>query len=109
MNVEVVDYKSPDAPQHFTRSLHETGFAVLINHPLPQALVQRIYDEWLGFFESDAKHQYRFSDDNQDGYFGPDVSETAKGHTIRDLKEFFHVYSSGRYPTEVSDAALQYA
>lgn len=108
-NVEVVDYEAPDAPRRFARSLHETGFAVLVNHPLPQSLVQSIYDEWLAFFDSDAKFPYRYSDDNQDGYFGPDVSETAKGNSVRDIKEFFHVYPWGRYPTEVSDAALQYA
>lgn len=108
-NVEVVDYQAPDAPRRFARSLHETGFAVLVNHPLPQSLVQAIYDEWLAFFDTDAKYPYRYSDDNQDGYFGPDVSETAKGNSIRDLKEFFHVYPWGRYPSEVSDAALQYA
>jgi isopenicillin N synthase-like dioxygenase len=109
MNVEVVDFQSPDAPQSFTRSLRHTGFAVLVNHPLPQALVQQIYDEWLAFFESDAKYKYRYSQDSQDGYFGPDVSETAKGNTVRDIKEFFHVYPWGQYPTEVSHAALDYA
>jgi isopenicillin N synthase-like dioxygenase len=109
MNVDVVDYTSADAPARFTTSLRETGFAVLVNHPLPQRLVQRIYDEWLAFFDSEDKYKYRFSDDNQDGYFGPDVSETAKGNSVRDLKEFFHVYPWGRYPTEVSDAALEYA
>jgi isopenicillin N synthase-like dioxygenase len=71
--------------------------------------VQEIYDEWLAFFETDAKHAYRFSDGDQDGYFGPDVSETAKGNTVKDIKEFFHVYPWGQYPTEVSDAALRYA
>ncbi len=109
VNVDVVDYTAADAPQRFTKSLHETGFAVLINHPLPQQLVQRIYDEWLEFYSSEAKFAYRYSDDNQDGYFAPDVSETAKGNTIRDIKEFFHVYPWGRYPNEVSDAAQQYA
>lgn len=109
MNVEVVDFQSPDAPEFFTRSLRHTGFAVLVNHPLPQPLVQQIYDEWLAFFDSDAKHRYRYSQDTQDGYFGPDVSETAKGNTVRDLKEFFHVYPWGQYPAEVSDAALRYA
>src|SRR5688500_15566753 len=109
MQVGVVDFQSPTAPADFTRSLRETGFAVITNHPLPQALVQQIYDEWLAFFQSDAKHKYRFSDEKQDGYFGPDVSETAKGHTKRDLKEFFHVYPWGQYPTEVSDAAFRYA
>ena len=109
MNVGVVDFAAPDAPEAFTRSLRETGFAVIVNHPLPHELVQQIYDEWLAFFDSDAKYAYRFSDDDQDGWFGPDVSETAKGNTVKDLKEFFHVYPWGKYPAEVSDAALRYA
>ncbi len=109
MQVDVVSFTAPDAPERFTRSLHDTGFAVLVDHPLPQELVQTIYDEWLTFFESSAKEAYRFTDDEQDGWFAPDVSETAKGNTVRDLKEFFHVYAWGRYPTEVSDAALRYA
>lgn len=109
VNVEVVDYQAPDAPQRFTRSLHETGFAVLVNHPLAQDLVQQIYDEWLAFFETDAKYDYSYSSDHQDGYFGPDVSETAKGNTVRDIKEFFHVYPWGQYPATVSGAARRYA
>jgi len=109
MQVEVVDYTAADAPESFTRSLRETGFAVLVNHPLPQSLVQSIYDEWLAFFNSPAKERYRFSDGDQDGYFAPDVSETAKGNSVRDIKEFFHVYPWGRYPSEVSDGALKYA
>lgn len=109
MQVDVVSFTAPGAPEQFTRSLRETGFAVLVDHPLPQELVQTIYDEWLAFFQSPTKETYRYSDDHQDGYFGPDVSETAKGNTVRDIKEFFHVYPWGRYPTEVSDAALRYA
>ena len=108
MKVDVVDYQAADAPRKFAASLHHTGFAVLINHPLQQSLVQGIYDEWLAFFNSDAKQKYRFSPDNQDGYFGPDVSETAKGNSVRDIKEFFHVYPWGQYPSEVSKAALEY-
>ncbi len=108
MLVDVVDFQAPDAPQAFVRSLHETGFAVLVNHPLPQDLVEDIYAEWLAFFDSDAKHAYRYSGDSEDGWFAPDVSETAKGNSVRDLKEFFHVYPWNRYPDEVSDAALRY-
>lgn len=109
MNVEVVDFRADDAPEAFTRSLRQTGFAVLVNHPLPQELVEQIYTEWLAFFDGDRKYAYRYSDDDQDGYFGPDVSETAKGNTVKDIKEFFHVYPWGQYPAEVSDAALRYA
>ena len=109
MQVDVVDFQAADAPQAFTESLHNTGFAVLVNHPLPPSLVQGIYDEWLDFFNTDAKYAYRYDEENQNGYFGPDVSETAKGNTVRDIKEFFHVYPWGRYPSSVSDAALRYA
>jgi len=109
MAVAVVDYQAADAPEAFTQSLLETGFAVLVNHPLPQQLVEDIYAEWLAFFDSDAKYAYRFSPTEQDGWFGPDVSETAKGNTVKDIKEFFHVYPWGKYPTEVSRKALEYA
>lgn len=109
MDVLVVDYQAPDAPERFTRSLRETGFGVVVNHPLPQQLVEDIYAEWLEFFDSDAKRKYRFTPEAQDGWFGPDVSETAKGNSMRDLKEFFHVYPWGQYPSEVSLKALEFA
>lgn len=108
MDVAVVDYRSPSAPEEFTQSLLETGFAVLVNHPLPQELVQFVYDEWLAFFRTENKHSYRFTDERQGGYYPPSVSETAKGQSKRDLKEFFHVRPGGVFPTEVSRAAFNY-
>jgi isopenicillin N synthase-like dioxygenase len=88
--------------------LHTTGFGVLKNHPLQQSLVEGIYAEWLAFFQSDAKAQYAQDPVKFDGYFSPAVSETAKNHTKKDVKEFFHIYPWGRYPAEVSDAARRY-
>jgi isopenicillin N synthase-like dioxygenase len=108
MHLPIVDFQSPTAPQDFCQSLHETGFGVLKNHPLDQALVQGIYDEWLAFFQSEAKHRYPQDPAKLDGYFSPQVSETAKNHTKKDVKEFFHLYPWGRYPGEVSDAARRY-
>jgi isopenicillin N synthase-like dioxygenase len=108
MQVAVVDYTSPTAPEDFTRSLRHTGFGVIVNHPLQQQLVDGIYAEWLAFFNTDAKFKYPYRPGDQDGYFAPTVSETAKGNNVKDLKEFFHVYPSGQYPTEVSQAAHQY-
>ena len=108
MKFPIVDYRSPTAAQDFCTSLHETGFGVLSNHPLDQKLVEGIYAEWLAFFGTDAKNSYPYNFDKLDGYFSPKVSETAKGHTKRDLKEFFHIYPWGRYPAEVSDAARRY-
>jgi isopenicillin N synthase-like dioxygenase len=108
MHLPIVDFQSPTAPQDFCKSLHETGFGVLKNHPLDQALVQGIYDEWLAFFQSAAKEKYAQDPVKFDGYFSPKVSETAKNNTKKDVKEFFHIYPWGRYPAEVSDAARRY-
>ena len=108
MHLPVVDFQSPTAPQDFCKSLHETGFGVLRNHPLDQALVEGIYAEWLEFFQTEAKAHYAQDPVKMDGYFSPAVSETAKGETKRDIKEFFHIYPWGRYPAEVSDAAQRY-
>lgn len=108
MHLPVVDFTSPTAPQEFCKSLHETGFGVLKNHPLNQDLVESIYAEWLAFFKTEAKHQYAHDPVKHDGYFSPSVSETAKNNTKKDLKEFFHIYPWGRYPAEVSDKARRY-
>ena len=110
MQVGVVDYRTADAAEQFTRSLHETGFGVLINHPIQQALVEKIYADWLAFFNSDEKQGYAFSKETQDGWFSTAISETAKGHSHKDLKEYFHIYPWGRIPpTLKADADAYYA
>jgi isopenicillin N synthase-like dioxygenase len=108
MNVRVVDYRAPDAAEQFTRSLHETGFGVLVNHPIPQDLVESIYRNWLAFFGTEEKHDFAFSVEKQDGYFSPEISETAKGHTQKDIKEYFHIYPWGRIPAQLKDDAMRY-
>ena len=108
MLITPVDFTSPTAAKDFTESLHKTGFGVLTNHPLSQALLNTVYAEWYAFFQNEAKHNYAFDPSKYDGYFSPKISETAKGNTKRDLKEFYHIYPWGRYPAEVSDAANQY-
>ncbi|MCX2862637.1 isopenicillin N synthase family oxygenase [Paucibacter sp. PLA-PC-4] len=108
MQVKVVDYLAADAAEQFTRSLHETGFGVLVNHPIQQALVEKIYADWLDFFNGDEKHQYAFSKEKQDGYFSTEISETAKGFTQKDIKEYFHIYPWGRIPAPLKADAMQY-
>ncbi|MET0520023.1 MAG: 2OG-Fe(II) oxygenase family protein [Burkholderiaceae bacterium] len=110
MQVQVVDYRAPDAAEQFTRSLHETGFGVLVNHPIQQALVEKIYADWLGFFGTEDKHQFAFSKEKQDGYFSTEISETAKGASQKDIKEYFHIYPWGRLPAALkADADSYYA
>lgn len=108
MLIQPVDYTHPEAPRLFAESLHQTGFGVLTHHPISQSLLNTIYDEWLAFFHTEAKQSYPFDREKMDGYFSPNISETAKGYTKRDLKEFFHIYPWGQYPAEVSDAAHRY-
>ena len=101
MKINVVDLNASTATADFVRSLKETGFAVLNNHPIDNQLVTEVYQEWDGFFNSDQKFNYLFHEIKQDGYF-PFQSENAKGYSQKDLKEFYHIYPWGRYPTEIS-------
>jgi isopenicillin N synthase-like dioxygenase len=107
MNVRVVDYRAADAAEQFTRSLHETGFGVLVNHPIDQQLVEKSTPTgWPS--SSPQKHDYAFSVEKQDGYFSPAISETAKGASLKDIKEYFHIYPWGRVPPQLADDARRY-
>lgn len=106
MNVQTVDYLSPTASKEFAKSLQDTGFAVLVNHPIQQELIKEIYQEWEQFFNSVAKNDYLYNRQKHDGYF-PFASENAKGYDAKNLMEYYHIYTDGRYPSQVSDKALQ--
>ena len=100
MKVQTVSYKAENAPETLTRSLHETGFAILRDHPISTQQVHSIYKNWGMFFASESKNQFLRDMEKQDGYF-PFRSENAKGVDIKDLKEFYHVFPWGRVPPEL--------
>ncbi|MFT5294699.1 MAG: isopenicillin N synthase-like dioxygenase [Colwellia sp.] len=108
MKIQIVDYQNKDAGKLFVQSLRETGFGVLINHPVQQELVESIYKNWFEFFNTEEKRSYSFDPKKQDGYFSPEISETAKGQTKKDIKEYFHVYPWGRIPEQLKDEILTY-
>ena len=108
MQVQVVDYTASDAAQKFVESLHNTGFGVLTNHPIQQALVEKIYRDWHNFFIHDEKYTLAFDPETQDGYFAPEISETAKGHSKKDIKEYYHIYPWGRIPQQLKEDILNY-
>jgi len=102
-----VDFLSENAPKNFVRSLKDTGFAIIKNHPISKSLLKRVYSDWTDFFNSKNKQDYLFHKKNQDGYF-PYKSENAKGYESKDLKEFFHIYPWGRYPYTIGDDTLEF-
>jgi len=108
MSLPIVDYTAKDAPQRFVKSLKETGFAILVNHPIQQSLVSSIYHNWQSFFNTQEKYNFVFDKEKQDGYFSPLVSETAKCHTKKDIKEFYHIYPWGRIPETLKEEILNY-
>lgn len=108
MKLETVDYLADDAAQQFVASLRETGFGVLKNHPIPQELVESIYKNWHEFFLLRRKNDFQFNVETQDGYFPPSVSEVAKGHKVKDIKEYFHVYPWGQIPEHLKAEILEY-
>lgn len=99
-DIRTVSYSAPGAPAEFTRSLRETGFAVLTDHPIGPERIAAAYDAWKGFFGSEGKQKWLKDPARQDGYF-PFRSENAKDSPVKDLKEFYHVYPDGRVPPEL--------
>ncbi|MEZ9237741.1 isopenicillin N synthase family dioxygenase [Shewanella sp. 10N.286.52.A9] len=108
MKLETIDYRSEDCAKQFVESLRETGFGVLSNHPISKELVETIYKEWYEFFQSEQKQDFLFKPETQDGFFPVSISETAKGHTVKDIKEYFHVYPWGRIPESLKQNILAY-
>lgn len=105
MYVLTADFSQPDAGDVFVRSIKETGFGVIKNHPIQAKLIQEVYQEWDAFFNSSDKLNYLYDKETQDGYF-PFLSENAKDSVYKDLKEFYHLYSWGRYPKGLSQKTM---
>ena len=105
MNVLKVDLHASNAAELFTRSLKETGFGVVVNHGIPDEMIQAVYREWKKFFNSERKNEFLYDPKEQDGFF-PVGAETAKGHQIADIKEFFHVYPGKRIPDELREVTF---
>ncbi len=108
MKLEAVDYTADNAEELFVESLRNTGFGVLKNHPIQQKLVSAIYENWYNFFASENKDDFRFNVETQDGFFPSEISETAKGHTQKDIKEYFHYYPWGQCPEALKEELQNY-
>lgn len=108
MKLETIDYRGEGSAKQFVESLRETGFGVLSNHPIDKRLVEDIYTEWQAFFNSEVKNDFMFKKETHDGFFPASISETAKGNTVKDIKEYYHVYPWGRIPDSLRANILAY-
>ena len=93
-----ISYTAPGFNAAFMASLHEYGFAAVVDHPLDDDRVAKIYYEWLAFFSSGEAASFRMDPVKQDGYFSLEEAEHAKGCVERDFKEYFQFYPWGRCP-----------
>lgn len=99
-NVLAISYNDPDAGKLFSKSLHETGFAILKDHPVDSTSIDNMYSTWANYFTDDARFNDAVKAGEAHGYYGF-KSENAKGKTQKDLKEFFHAYENRPVPASV--------
>ena len=105
-----ISYTAPGFDAAFMASLHEYGFASVVDHSLDNDRVARIYGEWLAFFSSGEAACFRMDPVKQDGYFSLQEAEHAKGFLERDFKEYFQFYPWGRCPESLqADLASHFA
>ena len=105
-----ISYTAPGFDAAFMASLHEYGFAAVVDHPLDDDRIARIYGEWLAFFSSGEASGFRVDPVKQDGYFSLEEAEHAKGFVERDFKEYFQFYPWGRCPESLqADLASHFA
>ncbi|MEO1142782.1 MAG: isopenicillin N synthase family oxygenase, partial [Pseudomonadota bacterium] len=54
-NVLAISYQDPEAGSKFAKSLHETGFAILKDHPIKNDEIEQMYDVWADYFSQDQR------------------------------------------------------
>ncbi len=84
----------PDSfSRHIGASFEDTGFAVISDHPVNQAVLDRGLAAAKAFFAlpDDVKRRYYIQGGGGQRGYTPFAVEVAKGATAKDLKEFWHV------------------
>ncbi|MEZ5249439.1 MAG: 2OG-Fe(II) oxygenase family protein [Ilumatobacteraceae bacterium] len=89
--------------------MRHTGFAVLVNHPLPHELVEQIYDEWLCVLRQRRQVRLPVPRRRPGRILRPGRQRDRQGQHREATSRSSSTYPWGLYPSEVSDAALRYA
>lgn len=112
MSVAVVDMRNDGAEAAFVAALRDIGFAVLRHAPLDADRLARMDRAWREFFslpEDEKRHWLAVENPdsgNTTGYIPAEVSETAVGHSVRDLKEFYHLAPGAAVPPTLAEDAF---
>ena len=106
--IPVISMRSSDCAAAFTDSLRHFGFAALSDHPLDMSRVNSIYEQWLAFFQMEEKFAYPFDEAEQDGYFGLQDAESAKGSLNRFQRILSLPLPMGRCPAHLVDDVQSY-
>lgn len=79
--------------QSFGDSFSTMGFAIVENHGVTNELRERLYQVSIDFFNLPDEIKNKYEDRSNAGQRGfiSKFRETAKGYTVPDLKEFYHV------------------
>ncbi len=96
--VDYHDYSNGDATarkkfiQEFGDSLMNMGFAIVKNHGVTADLRAKLFDVSKAFFTQpdELKRKYEGDNNGQRGYVSKN-KESAKGKSVPDLKEFYHI------------------
>ena len=102
-DIKRVDFTAVTAAADFTESLHQTGFAVLYNHPIKKIKLENLYQQWQVFFLKNESQKQTFAAkrNSQAGWIPPSISEIAKDFAVRDIKEFFNYFPWGVCPKDL--------
>ncbi|MGF1519657.1 MAG: isopenicillin N synthase family dioxygenase [Nodosilinea sp.] len=82
------------------QALEEIGFFILEPHPVSPEVVRRAYQVASEFFALGDRDKTQYNLPQCQGGFSSFGSEQAKGHTLPDLKEFWHVNRQSLTDTE---------
>lgn len=91
--LSLVDTDLPQAADRLGDSFRRTGFAVIEGHGIPEQLIDAAWDAAKAFFAlpDEVKRRYHVAGGAGQRGYTPFGIETAKGASLSDLKEFWHV------------------
>ncbi|WP_448520704.1 isopenicillin N synthase family dioxygenase [Rhodoflexus sp.] len=107
-SLDLADFTSgdPERKARFVKNLGDAwtniGFVAVKNHGLSDEITEKLYESVKKFFlmPDEVKKKYEIPEiAGQRGYIGKG-KEQAKGHTVPDLKEFYHI---GQEVTDPND------